>query len=306
MSAPERTPEVSVVVPVHDGAAELPALFAALGAQTAPRERFEVLVVDDGSTDATPALVEASAIARLVRTEGRQGSYAARNRALEVARGELVAFTDADCRPDPTWIERGIAAMAASGADLLAGRIDLPLGPRPPVAAVVDAARHLDQERYAKEGFGATANLWARRDAFRRFGGFDGSLRAGGDAEFGRRAVRAGATLRFAPDVLVRHPPRADVRELSRKAFRVGHGHAERIYRGEAFDGRPLLWALHPGMWIPSRRIEGLGRLRQLGHEPRGRERVAVLVAQWALGRLPMLLGNLASVLEHRRLPERW
>jgi glycosyltransferase involved in cell wall biosynthesis len=296
-------PLVSVVVPVYNGAGELPALLAALEAQTASGDAFEVLVVDDRSTDRTAEVVERSSVGRLLRTETRGGSYAARNLGIDAARGELLAFTDADCRPDPTWIERGIAELSADGTDLLGGAIEVPLGPRPTIAAMLDVARYLDQERYASQGFAATANLWARREAFDRFGRFNARLRAGGDAEFGKRAVAAGAKLRYAPDVLVRHPPRTALRQIARKGFRMGHGHAERVYAGDASKRGTTMWCTHPRMWLPPRRIEGLERLRRTGYEPRRRERAAMLVAQYGAAHLPMMVGNLKSVLEHRGLP---
>jgi hypothetical protein len=59
-------------------------------------------------------------------------------------------------------------------------------------------------------------------------------------------------------------------------------------------------------MWLPPRRVEGLDRLRRIGYEPRRRERAAMLVAQYVGAHLPMMLGNLTSVIQHRGLPESW
>src|SRR4051794_34134746 len=143
---------VSVVVPVRDRAEGVRALLAALAAQTL--RDYEVNVVDDASTDATAAVAQAAG-ARVVRVPRRGGSYAARNLGIEAATADVLAFTDADCRPAADWLERGVEALA--GADLVAGHIELPLRDRPSTAELLDAARHLHQERNAGHGFGATA-----------------------------------------------------------------------------------------------------------------------------------------------------
>jgi glycosyltransferase involved in cell wall biosynthesis len=298
-------PIVSVVVPVHNAAPELPDLLAALAGQTAPRECYEVLIVDDASTDGAADAVRAHNIARVLAAPRRAGSYAARNLGIEHAQGRFVAFTDVDCRPAPTWIERGVAAMDAGDCDLLAGRIDMPLGSRPRVAAMLDAARHLDQERYAAQGFAATANMWAPREAFDRFGRFHAALWAGGDAEFGKRAVASGARLRYADDVVVRHPPRTGLRALARKEFRIGHGHGQRMYERDPSTRGDAVWCTDLRMWLPPRDIQGLERLRRRGYEPRGRERHVLLLAQYLAAHLPMMAGNLKSVVDHRGLPGR-
>jgi glycosyltransferase involved in cell wall biosynthesis len=299
-------PLVSVVVPVHNAAPQIPGLLGALAGQSAPRELFEVLVVDDASTDASAEAVRAHGIARLLGASRRAGSYAARNLGIENAQGRYLAFTDVDCRPAATWIERGLAVIDAGDCDLLAGRVDMPLGRRPGVAAMLDAARHLDQERYATQGFAATANMWAGRDAFERYGRFNAALRAGGDAEFGKRAVGAGARLRYAADVVVRHPPRTGLRELARKEFRIGHGHGQRIYERDASTRDDAVWCTDLRMWLPPRDIQGLDRLRRRGYDPRGRERRALLFAQYLAAHLPMMAGSLKCVVDHRGLPRRW
>ena len=111
--------DVSIIVPVHNGEETLPALLSAFGRLDYPPDRLEIIIVDNNSTDRTPELVRDSGFILLSETQV-QSSYAARNLGLYQARGKFLAFTDADCEPDPGWLARGIASLG--DADLVAGR----------------------------------------------------------------------------------------------------------------------------------------------------------------------------------------
>src|SRR5690606_25599137 len=95
-------PFVSVVIPVRDDAEGAQLCVAALGDQTYPAERYEVVLVDDGSADSLRLSDIPSAAARVVH-QPRSGSYAARNAGIDQAAGEIIAFTDSDCLPSPDW-----------------------------------------------------------------------------------------------------------------------------------------------------------------------------------------------------------
>src|SRR5262245_37657845 len=118
-------PFVSVIVPVWNSPELIAICLSALTAQTYPRDRFEVLVVDNASTDSTAEVARSFPIATVL-LERTPGSYHARNRALKEARGEYVAFTDADCIPAPDWLEKAIeSALRHPNAGVFAGRIEL-------------------------------------------------------------------------------------------------------------------------------------------------------------------------------------
>src|SRR5688572_18253328 len=105
---------VSVVMATKDRARRLGDALASLRAQTIGLERFEVIVVDDGSTDATPQLLADAARSDLrvrpLRRETSGGPGAARNDGWRIATAPLVAFMDDDCVADPQWLEAGLAA----------------------------------------------------------------------------------------------------------------------------------------------------------------------------------------------------
>src|SRR5581483_2434095 len=125
---------ISVIVPARDAGDGIDALCDALAAQTLARERFEVVVVDDGSRDATADRAEGHALRpRVVRRPRPGGSYAARNDGLAAAGAGLIAFTDSDCLPEPGWLAAGLARLEG-GAGLVAGAVRLPLRERPSLA----------------------------------------------------------------------------------------------------------------------------------------------------------------------------
>lgn len=193
--------DVSVIVPARDAADTLGATLAALADQDTPA-RYEVIVVDDGSTDATQAVVASSGVAvRLLRGTGA-GPAAARNVGAGAARGRVLAFTDADCVPDPGWLSAALAALEA--AELVQGRVLPPEGAR---IGPYDRSITVVSEY----GLYETANLVVERELFERLDGFESILtprrgiELGEDVWLGWRARRSGARTCFSDAALVRH-----------------------------------------------------------------------------------------------------
>src|SRR5262245_36320012 len=198
-------PSVAVIVPVYNGAATIAACLDALLALDYPRPALELVVVDNRSTDQTRAIVRDYPV-RLVVEDAVQSSYAARNRGVTGTRGALLAFTDADCVPDPGWL-RALLAALEPGVGGVAGAI-LPYS--------VESAVEQYQARYALRAerafahpvlpFAQTANAAYPRTVFERVGGFDAGLVFGGDLDFAWRVQRqTGLRLAYAPEASVRH-----------------------------------------------------------------------------------------------------
>jgi glycosyltransferase involved in cell wall biosynthesis len=282
---------VSVIVPARNAERSVRALLGSLKAQTLPRESFEVIVVDDRSTDGTAAVAVEAGVARVVRAPGGN-SYVARNLGVAVAAGDVLAFADADCVPAPDWIERGVSAVRGGDSPLVAGRVEVPLLGRPRSVALVDFARYLCQERNVVQGFAATANLWVTRDAFDSIGRFNDRLRSGGDIEFGLRAGEIGLSPRYAPDVIVTHEPRATPGALARKEFRIGYGIAQqRRFARAPLRDRDQPWR-RLRSYFPRKGISGFGRIERLGWRPSVATMVSMHAVQYLFVDLPQVAGN--------------
>jgi hypothetical protein len=220
-ASPMSGPVFSVIVPVFEQWHRVDALLARLAVQHYPADLLEVILVADGGV----APPRAPTGTRLLHSPGR-GSYAARNHGAAAARGQWLAFTDADCLPTPDWLGAFAEAVVREpGEAIFAGRIDVPLPADAGAYAVYDAIRGIPQRDYVGRGYGATANLAVPRALFERLGGFDGTRLSGGDGEFCRRATaQAGVPVRYVDRAVVEHPPRTQWRELQFKARRLKGG----------------------------------------------------------------------------------
>jgi glycosyltransferase involved in cell wall biosynthesis len=280
----------SIVVPVRNGGAHVPGLVAALAAQTVPRERFEVVIADDGSTDGSLSGLEAYDGWLRVLSGPPRNSYEARNRGFRAARAPLIAFCDIDCRPEPTWLEAGLAAL--EGADIAAGLVRFIVPERPTTLMLLDAEASLDHEAQVRSGHASTVNLFVRREVLERSGGFDDRLPSGSDWWFVGRCIRDGARLVYAPAAVVTHPVRGGRAYLGKLWFRSRWA----ATRGALAGARPdLLAAVVPAARaVKQRRSSGRPltldrrRLAEHGIEPTTRQQVTACGARYVL--LPALV----------------
>lgn len=241
-------PLVSVIVPAFNDAEGLRRCLEALDGQTLPKDRFEVLVVDNGSHPPLAPVVTPFRFARCL-VEERPGSYAARNTGVQHATGELLAFTDADCQPAPDWLE-GLVEIFERDGDVgaVGGRIEVRVSGDRRLAELYELVlTPFPQEQFVeREGFAATANLAVRSSAFRTVGPFNDGLLSSGDREWGNRLIAAGYVLRYAGQCTVVHPARRTIRSLVDKRRRI-EGGVRRMWNGTgARADRPAATRLHP------------------------------------------------------------
>lgn len=222
-STPSPPPLVSVIIPVLDGAEHIAGCIESVLAQDYPSDRFETLVVDNGSTDMTREIVRSFPV-RLLVEDRLHSSYAARNHGVRHARGSCIAFVDADCLAETSWLTQAVEAMSRTGADLVGGNVVFDYVGRPSGAQLFDSITNMQVERNVRERRVAkTANLLVRTTIFDSVGLFPGDMTSGGDVAWTAGATDAGHELVYAADARVHHPAR-DLAELLRKQYRVGRG----------------------------------------------------------------------------------
>jgi glycosyltransferase involved in cell wall biosynthesis len=191
----------SVIVPARNASATIARTLDALAAQDFGGS-YEVIVVDDGSTDDTAALAERAPGNLTVLREPPRGPGPARNRGVEAAGGEILAFTDADCFPVPGWLRAGVDALERS--DLVQGAV------RPDPHAARGPFDHTISVT-GETGLYETASMFVRRELFDRLDGFQDWLGArigkplAEDVWLGWRARRAGGRTAFSAEALVDH-----------------------------------------------------------------------------------------------------
>ena len=213
-----------MIVPVRNGAADIAALLECLARQTLARDLFELVIGDDGSTDGgTDDVATADGHVR-VAAGPPSNSYAARNRAVSHSTAPVLAFCDADCRPEPEWLERGLAALEHT--DIAAGRIRFDVPARRTAWSLVDMDGAKDHEHQVRVGVAETANLFLRRELFDRAGGFEDEIPEYGDYEFVERCITPGADLTYAAEAIVSHPVRTSGRVLVRALWKYNRGYA--------------------------------------------------------------------------------
>lgn len=213
---------ISVIVPTYHDWDRLRLCIAALAKQSYPSDAFEVIIVNNDPDDHGLNLKLPENF-KLI-TQGKPGSYAARNAALSLAIGEIIAFTDSDCIPDKDWIKNAVARLD-EGAERVAGRVELFFkSEKLTFIEIYEKAYAFDQASYVKSGGAVTANMITWRKHFDTVGWFNDSLMSGGDNEWGWRANDFGIPVEYAPEVVVKHPARNSLAAMLQKCRRVAGG----------------------------------------------------------------------------------
>lgn len=251
-------PSVTVVVCTRNRAEGLRGALESLARLDVTGLRADVLVVDNGSTDHTAAVVVEVAAASPIPVrrvfEATPGVAHARQRGVTESRGEWIASFDDDQLADPNWLRALLAQAEAAGSAFVGGRVvlALPAGHDPANLApftrmLLGASVHMPEPRpYDFKTTPGAGNMMARREVFDRVGPFDPALDRGEDTDFFHRALAEGFAVWYTPDAVVHHcipPERMNDAYLYRLCDVIGNGTAERDL--ERF-GRLKL----PAMWV--------------------------------------------------------
>jgi len=215
---------ISVIVPGYNVQATVGACLEALLDQTIPRNEYEVIFVDDASSDGTTEIVRRYPDVRLLTLPENRGQANARNVGLEEARGDIILFTDADCVPARNWIEamrKPFADPDIAGAKGIYRTEQRGLVAR--FAQLEYESRYGIMRRKRYIDFVDTYSAGYRREALAQHGGFDARFRIDEDQELSFRMAEAGLKMVFNPEAVVyHHHPSTLWRYLKRK-YLIGY-----------------------------------------------------------------------------------
>ena len=221
------TPFFSVIIPTYNRLPALKQLLACLSQQEAPTDDFEVIIIDDGSQDGTLEYLQAWSAAGKGRfaVQAHQGPGAARNLGAHMARGELLAFTDSDCLPEPGWLSE-LARCFTKSVEIQAigGRIQNIdhgnwLHQFQAVRGTDHTANHQPDPLYLD-----TANAALRREAFLAVGGFNPAYTWSEDVDLGFRLRHSGIPLSTTQQAVVWHVGADSLPDYLRRQVRIGLG----------------------------------------------------------------------------------
>ncbi len=218
---------VSIIVPVYNGAGLVSDCANALLSQACHNVSVDIIFVDNGSTDRTMDVLQSYTRddrVRIVSETAVRNAYGARNAGARMAHGQALAFTDADCVPEPNWLAELLAGLGDPSVGVAVGDIL-------PYATSSVVGRCYSEEGMSLRGYDVTkfcgmraGNCIIRAECFRALGGFDATVPSGGDSRFLGDVIMDGRwTFAYCLDAIVRHRNYESLQQVFRRGLRYGN-----------------------------------------------------------------------------------
>jgi glycosyltransferase involved in cell wall biosynthesis len=221
--------QISVIVPVYNDPSGLNSTLNSLVEQGFPKDLFEIIVADNGSTDYTLSVIDFyikkfPGLIRTVRECEIQSSYAARNKAIREAKGSVIAFIDADMTVEEDWLSNVVEYFKKNNLDYMGCHVEVGLKRGTMFELYNKMVSFPIKDYLEKKFFIPTCCLVVKKKIFGEVGFFDWNLISGGDREFGNRVYEAEYKIQYASGIHMRHPVRYTPKQILHKAFRTGRG----------------------------------------------------------------------------------
>ena len=251
-------PFVSIIVPTLNSASDIEGCINSLKNQNYPKKYFEIIIVDNGSTDGTMDILPLTGVRCFMRKE--RGRSKALNTGIENAKGEIICTTDISCRAEPDWISTVVKCFADASNGCVAGEIKLLKTFSNPVLDFQERSNYmspmlaLERTQIPYMPFADGANASFRKQLFDEIGYFEESFIKGADVEICYRMfILTKYKLAFSKDAVVWEPGEPTLRALLKQRFRMGIGKNllamkyPALYRkGQTPSGvRKVYWSLH-------------------------------------------------------------
>lgn len=221
--------EISIIVPVYNGSKYIDGFIDSIEKNTMDPSRFEVIFVDNGSTDnSVVKIVEVikrldGYNVRILECEKQGSSYAARNRGVREARGRILSFIDVDCILYRDYLS-SVIKIVGEGISY-AGHVEI-VSEDTNVWEIFDAVIHMNNEDNAKKKRLVTANMCMGKKTFEEVGDFE-EICSGGDYLYGEKLQKKGVKIIYTPEIGVHHPSRKTYAEVKNKLLRVAYGEGQ-------------------------------------------------------------------------------
>ena len=269
---------ISIVIPTLNNLERLKACLQALEDQDYPRDKMEIIVVDNGSNDGSKDLVNNGQY--ILLSEPEKSPYKARNRGVKAASHNIIALLDANCKPREKWVSEGIRTLSKAEHDIVCGPINFTFSDPPTITEIADSMVFVSNKVSVEDGKSIpTGQLFTTKEVFQQVGLFMDEIRSGGDIEWSERATAGGFKLGYAAEAIVDYPAK-QYDAFIKKAVRIGKGRKRMRAIKKSHSG--LSWFFHTlTISRPPSPFSLSERLKKNGHNLRGFKFIQVWWMTW-------------------------
>ncbi|MBL7071376.1 MAG: glycosyltransferase [Candidatus Omnitrophica bacterium] len=251
---------ISVIIPVYNGEKTISKCIESLVHQGYPKDKYEIIIVDNNSRDKTAEIVRKYPI-RYIKEEKTQSAYASRNAGMKCAKGDILAFTDSDCVASPDWLRNGIEGFRGANIGCVAGGIECH-EPQGYVGRYLCKRKIISQEENPPDmplPYAKTANAFYARGVFAKIGFFEEKWISGGDADYSwRMQLETKYNIKFCPDAVIFHKHRSTVLSMFNQCVKWGIGYIS-LYK--KYPEKMPKRTLRQTVWVLRRIAYGLMKM---------------------------------------------